>query len=292
MPAGYAIRGIEPREVRTAADPVRLMWWSWVVEEGLLAKDRDLARGLDAFGDPLRPISPKTRRYRRSEMGPADPAAPPLMPARKLSRTRSLLAGKAFPTHAEFYWRFDAFTHDTWAKILTYHQEKGRDVFGIAPESLERVRLKCLARWRAWLRSGEPVPARFDAVAAIAPLDHETGRVKRPHYEHPPGYASNRGVTTGINGGPSPGALASGNWSGWQTEAELRAWAKGRAPANVQARPSATYNRLLSHVWGQPDSGASPVGPLAAPPRRRAPQPADVFSQLVEIRERRGKGRR
>ena len=54
MPAGYKIRGIAPYELRTYPAAVKLMWWGWVVEYGLRVKDRALARGLDAVGEPSR----------------------------------------------------------------------------------------------------------------------------------------------------------------------------------------------------------------------------------------------
>src|SRR4051812_3662699 len=90
---GYAIRGIAPRDLRERDEPTRLLYWSWVTELGLRAKDKELSQGLDKDGRPLRAISAATRKHRRSAMTPSgkgDPSAPPLMPARALSRTRSL----------------------------------------------------------------------------------------------------------------------------------------------------------------------------------------------------------
>ena len=46
------------------------MYWQWVVDYGLRRKDKELAAGLDKDGNPLRPIAPETRKYRRSAMTP------------------------------------------------------------------------------------------------------------------------------------------------------------------------------------------------------------------------------
>ena len=59
------------------------------------AKDADLAAGLDKDGNPLRPITERTRIERThphySPMGQADPNAPVLTPCYSASRTRVLL---------------------------------------------------------------------------------------------------------------------------------------------------------------------------------------------------------
>ena len=118
---GYAIKGIAPPDLATRSDSVKLMFWGWVAEFGAAAKDRDLARGLDKDGEPLRRISPYTKKHRKSAMTPTgkgDPTAPPLSPGRQLSRVRSLLTYRAYPDRAEFWWKFDPFTHQSFAKVL------------------------------------------------------------------------------------------------------------------------------------------------------------------------------
>ena len=42
---GFRIRGIGPGDLTRYPKPAQLMFWSWVVELGLAAKDRDLAKG-------------------------------------------------------------------------------------------------------------------------------------------------------------------------------------------------------------------------------------------------------
>src|SRR5215218_703390 len=114
----FRITGIEPAHDpawRSAPVELRRAFWRAVVELGLEAKDRDLARGLDAHGRQMAAISSYTRKHRRSAMGHADPNAPPLTPAYGLSRTRSLLRGRAMVDHAEFYWTAHEGEH--WGKI-------------------------------------------------------------------------------------------------------------------------------------------------------------------------------
>ena len=97
MALSYRIAGIRApgrRVARTADRAERLEFWPAVVRFGLLRKDQELAAGIDRFGQPMVPIAPR-RTHRRSAMGPADPNAPPLTPAHALSRTRSLLDGRA-----------------------------------------------------------------------------------------------------------------------------------------------------------------------------------------------------
>src|SRR5262245_49370990 len=91
-----------------------------VVKLVLQAKDRELAAGLDRHGRPMVPISEYTYNHRKSAMGQADPDAPPLTPAYGLSRTRSLLDGRAHSNYALFFWRYDEHTKGPWGKILSY----------------------------------------------------------------------------------------------------------------------------------------------------------------------------
>lgn len=255
------------------------MYWGWVVDLGIRAKDQDLALGLDAFGEPLRPISEKTRKNRKSEMmpgGKGDPNAPPLTPGREKSRTRSLLAGIAFPDRAEFYWRFDPWTGASWSEILTYQAEdQGRDVFGLSPESTQWVRLQALARWRAWLRN-PVVPAELAGKANIPPLTPRVGQAFDLSQFYGRGKMGLENVTLGINA-PSRAAIeANRQRQGLMTESELKEFFRQAAPAAVQGRPSTAYNRLLQSVWGSPGQGraAGGVEPLTPPPRRLAQRAA------------------
>ena len=131
---GYRIRGIEPPDLLQYPDPVKLMYWGWVVELGLQAKDRDLAAGLDKDGAPLRPLKPESIKHRKSEVGPTFWNAPPLSPGQARSRVRSLLTGRAHLSSAEFWWRFDPITGRSFAEVLIGQRDAyGRDVFGLSP---------------------------------------------------------------------------------------------------------------------------------------------------------------
>lgn len=146
----FRIEGIEP-----ANDPLWLMtgetvhreFWRAVVVYGIKAKEEELAEGLDRYGRKLTPIAATTRKYRESEMGPADPSAPPLMPAYATSRTRLNLSGRALKNSAEFFWT------DGWGKILAIHRAGSRrglpkrDVIGISPKSLQKVKTWAAAWW-------------------------------------------------------------------------------------------------------------------------------------------------
>lgn len=147
----------------------------WIVVYGLKEKDADLAAGLDVKGKPLKPVKPKTADDRDSEMGPADPSAPALMPAYAVSRTRLLLEGEAVPAGAHFWWEYDPYTGDSWGRILDYHRKARtkRDVIGLSPAAVARVRDQVMRRWLGWklagLRPGwapdrAPIPQLQDIV--------------------------------------------------------------------------------------------------------------------------------
>jgi hypothetical protein len=178
---GYTIRGLLPPALRNAGDDEKLAFYGLVVAEGLKQKDRELSQGLDKDGRKLRRIGLFTRTHRRSAMTPTgkgDPSAPPLTPGRGLSRTRALLSGRAFPDRAEFWWRYDPFTFDSWARILRYQAEEGRDVFGLSPAGLKVVAARS---WDAFARRREqlhkaPLPVVQPQPARVAPV------------EKPPGY--------------------------------------------------------------------------------------------------------
>ncbi len=149
---------VEPQTVDWLMAPIaaRTQFRQLVVALVLAEKDADLAQGLDRFGLKLAAITKWTRANRRSAMGPADPSAPPLTPAYGLSRTRANLDGRAMPSYAEFFWR------DGWGTILDYHRIGARnrwarsgslpvrDVIGISPAALNRVRQKLTLWWTAW----------------------------------------------------------------------------------------------------------------------------------------------
>ena len=61
---GFRIRGIEPTDLSTYPDRIKLMFWGWVTEAALAGKDRELARGWDKDGN-VHPLKPRTIKYRK-----------------------------------------------------------------------------------------------------------------------------------------------------------------------------------------------------------------------------------
>ena len=142
-------------------------------------RGKEILAGLDKDGKPLKPISKETREHRKSAMSPSgkgDPNAPPLIPASQKSRTYSLLAGRALTTHAEFFWRYDTWTGESWGDILAYQRTQGRDVIGISVAAVAKVKAQSWAKWESWKqgtllagRSGQGQAAR-DRRAPGRPL--------------------------------------------------------------------------------------------------------------------------
>jgi hypothetical protein len=265
---GYKIRGIEPPDLRDYEPSTRKLFWSWVVEFGLKRKDKELSQGLDKDGRPLRPISEETRKHRKSAMTPSgkgDPEAPPLTPGYQKSRTRSLLAGRAFSTHADFFWRYDAWTGDSWAKVLSYQAAKGRDVFGLSKAGTAWVKGQAYAKWKRWKEGKVRATPQAQPRQIAVP---QFGRYSAEHIEH--------GVST--SGGTA--AFIPGKFTGFTTPEERRKYFTQTAAAVLPGRPSnpgskhpdvgPKYNRLLQHVWGGqtfPGRGGSPPAPPKPPPK-------------------------
>ena len=156
---GFRIRGIEPTDLSTYTDRVKLMYWGWVTEAALARKDWELARGWDKNG-AIHPLSPYTIKHRKSEVGPVHKRAPRLIPALALSRVRSLLTGRAHTTSAEFWWKFDSVTGASFAVILHYQaDEYGHDVFGLSPTGTAWVAREAAKKWRAWIAAGGGIRA-------------------------------------------------------------------------------------------------------------------------------------
>jgi hypothetical protein len=149
---GFRIRGIEPTDLGTYPDSVKLLWWGWVLDSALRVKDRELAKGWDKDGN-VHPLKPATIKHRESEVGPTFKRAPRLEPSYARSRVRSLLRGRAHTTSCELFWGFDAVTGASFARVLHFSAEVGHDVFGITPGGIARIRSQALAKWQAWKAS-------------------------------------------------------------------------------------------------------------------------------------------
>ena len=66
---GYRIRGIEPPDLVKYPDSVKKMYWQWVVDLGLIAKDRELVRGLTRMANRCGRCVPSRSRG-RAKWGP------------------------------------------------------------------------------------------------------------------------------------------------------------------------------------------------------------------------------
>ena len=277
MASTFFVLKIAPAEVRRLPSADRIAYHRLVVEYGLKRKDWELARGLNARGEPMPPVKPATREHRRSEMtasGRGDPRAPYLMPGRGLSRTRSLLAGKAHADYAEFFWRFDAYTGDQWGRVLAAHARRGKayDVVGLSAKGKAWVAAKALKAWRKGVRIAEP-------VMDDGPVEVEL--VGRTNLDY---------ATEGIGGTleQAKRAIAEGRSSGFLTEDEWRKHYRQARPAIVGAAPGTSYsvrtgksNVLLQQVWG--GSGKPPAASMSkaamgpsSPPRPSKPKAMEL----------------
>jgi len=153
-------------------------FWREVVRLGKLAKAKELKAGIDRYGRAFAPLKPYTIEHRHSEMGEADPTAPPLIPAHGLSRTSAWFDGRAFPDRAEFFWRND------WGKILHFHRVGAgrlpvRDTIGLAPGSVAWIRAQ-MARWWADRRRGLTAGVQPEAMALTPPAMQAAKRPAPP----------------------------------------------------------------------------------------------------------------
>jgi len=150
---GYRLR-MQPTDLSTYPDQVKMMWFEWLTELGLQRKLTELRKGWDKDGKS-HPLAPRTIKYRKSEVGPVHKRAPRGIPALDLSRVMSLLTGRAHLTSAEFWWGFDSVTGASFARILHYWaDDQGHDVFGLSPAGTAWVTAQALKRWAAWKAAG------------------------------------------------------------------------------------------------------------------------------------------
>jgi hypothetical protein len=275
MRTSYKLSGIEPPDLVNFPNNVRKMYWQWVVDFGLKRKDKELSEGLDKDGKALKPILAETRKHRRSEMTPTgrgSPSAPPLTPGYQKSRTRSLLAGRAFTTHAEFFWLYDPHTGDSWGVILADQAKQGRNVFGLSPAGTAWVQAQALRKWNQWKAGNREV------VERIAPQRQpvEIPQIGSYNFEH---------ATWGI-GATSGERFKPGQYTGGMTADEWEKYYRKEAKATIPGRPKKPYNVLLSHIWPEikAATGKAPVGPPGVlkpkPTPRAKPLPIKVAAAL------------
>jgi hypothetical protein len=292
---GYKIRGIEPPDLVSYDAPTRKLYWEWVVELGLKRKDKELSQGLDKDGKPLRAISKYTREHRRSAMTPSgkgDPGAPPLTPGLQKSRTRSLLAGRALSTHADFYWRYDSFTGESWAVVLSYQADRGRDVFGISDAGLASIKSNSWALWESWkstyARTGSAEATTTTTTTRSTTSRRQAGESQVVNKGRAPTAAATYGI----------GAEAPRKGHGGRTPAEWAAYFRQTAEARLPGRaasPSSKspivgpkYNRILRHVWGRagpaaPGRSRPTTPPIAPKTPPGMPKPATPVNRLPDV---------
>jgi hypothetical protein len=267
LATSYKIRGIEPPDLASYPVDVRKTFWGWVVELGIKAKGKEILAGLDKDGNQLRGILPATRLHRRSAMTPSgkgDPNAPTLIPGWQKSRTFSLLAGRALTTHAEFYWRYDSFTGDSWGHVLEAQAKRGRDVIGISPRGLALVKVQAWAKWAQW-KAGTLKEEKKKAAVAV-------GVPQVGNYD-----TTDATFGVGVSGAEK---FRTGRWSGAMTRDEWTKYFRQSTSANVPASPGTGYNRLLAHTWGQ---GPRPGSTGSAVPGKPRPGPRKPVNRMASF---------
>ena len=164
---------IAPPEVSRSSVGRRRAFWGAVAIYVIEAKERELRKGIDVHGNPLRALADFTIKHRKSAMGPAHAYAKPLTPAYGLSRTRSLFTAEVndSATGVVCWWLYDEITGASWGEILEHHRTGSvrlpiRNVIGLSPASLASVKRQA----GSWWTSGRPVPV-------YRPSGVEPGRV-------------------------------------------------------------------------------------------------------------------
>jgi hypothetical protein len=277
---GYRIRGIEPTELSTYPDSTKLMFWGFVVKFGLAAKDKELAKGWDKDGKTHR-LSPKTIKYRKSEVGPVHKRAPRLTPALKFSRVRALLRGRAHLASAEFFWAFDSVTGASFAKILRYSAENGHDVFGLSDAGTAWVRDQSLREWETWKR-GQGISTAEEPTKRIAAMRQTRAPISKISIkghldiENFDLTGNDRAIKSAISAGRFPG-LRRLNLRGEQ-------WRPGAGIEAPRLNPAAAgYPRLY-----KPLAAVGPIKPIALSPIKppipepvKPPEPKPVAKPIV-----------
>lgn len=187
-PLTFLVNGIEPpeQEWKRASQADKVRYWSIA---GIIAekvKQDELQKGLDRHGRRLRPVRYRKVRFRRSGRV-VD--GEPLMPHRGLSRTRRLLQYTITSVGILFYWQ------SGWARILDMHRRGAcltrdgrivgklpkRDVFGISPAGIEKIRTQSLSYWRRGIMPDKKIHGSMQdtGLAIELPFDN-TKPVDKP----------------------------------------------------------------------------------------------------------------
>ena len=191
LPLSFSVKDVEPSDDplwRRATPQQRQRFWTIAGRIANEVKQRELAKGLDYNGVPLRPVSVRLTRYKSGEMldGPA------LMPHRAISRTRRLLRYIVQRTQVKFYWAMN------WGKILDYHRRGAvlmrggkcvgrlpvRNVFGISKKGMAEIERRA---YLEWTNNIPHVPNRIHPVMTqpnlSIDLPRDTGRPQVPSAE-------------------------------------------------------------------------------------------------------------
>jgi hypothetical protein len=236
--------------------------------------DRARAKGLDRFGVPLAPISPTTRKHRRSAMGPADPDAPPLTPAWDASRTRSFLQRRVqVGTGVWFWWKRDPTLRKSWGIILQYHAfglVRGapvRDVIGLSPRELLEIRVAVRRWWilrrarAAWESEGRPVQGTMPTPIKVA-------------------QPKPRPTAAGPTKPPPPKPDPFGSWWGDQ-RTEVRRARSGVDAMGGQTLPAGTTGRIFLAPPPSPPPAILP--PAWNPTAPRTGPVLDLLRRLLNL---------
>jgi hypothetical protein len=184
-PAAYATapKAAQLRFLRDIAGPAADVWRKY------------RRQGIDANGQPMKPIHPLTRRARAdninpvsgkrpySPMGMSDPNNAPLQASGSKSRTTTLLRSRpVLGKGVWFYWLTDRHTGRPWGEILNHHRKgfarffvypsrgwgyvKSRDVFGFSAVELGEIKDLAVEIWREAQPDVLPTLTRVWRVAA------------------------------------------------------------------------------------------------------------------------------
>ena len=134
--SAWTLFGIEPPDntFRDSGEDVHRAYWRWIAAVGVDRFHWRCNQGLGSNGEPLTPIAHSTwlKGRKRSYTGLGNANNPPLVPALGLSRFESLLKGRGFIDHAEWYWTVDPVTGLHWGQVAIWQAEGGG---GRYPES-------------------------------------------------------------------------------------------------------------------------------------------------------------